>query len=329
MAADTTDVLVLGAGMAGLTAALALAEGGRSVRVVDKGRSVGGRMATRRIGSAVLDHGAQFFTVRSGEFAAAVDLWAADGVVDVWATGFGPEDGHPRYRAAGGMSQLAKHLARACQREGVEVQLNQRVDAVIDTGDGLTCTYAGGSRMPDEATSVIVTAPVPQSREILRSGGIAVPGELNAVSYDPVIALLITGRGNTGRLGPSGARQQPDGPVFTFVADNHVKGISPVTAITAHVAPPVSASLWDRDDAAIVDRLGPELGELLDGFVIEELQVKKWRYAAPRRCLEQRFSSVVRTSGRVLLAGDAFGESKLEGAFLSGRAVAAALLAGP
>ena len=54
---------------------------GHEVVVLDKGRSPGGRLATRRIGEATLDHGAQFFTVRSDAFAARVDRWEADGSV--------------------------------------------------------------------------------------------------------------------------------------------------------------------------------------------------------------------------------------------------------
>ena len=57
------------------------------VRIVDKGRSVGGRLATRRIGEARLDHGAQFFTVRTPAFQAQVDDWVARGVVHVWNHG--------------------------------------------------------------------------------------------------------------------------------------------------------------------------------------------------------------------------------------------------
>ena len=43
-------VVVVGAGIAGLTAARSLVESGAGVIVVDKSRGVGGRMATRRIG---------------------------------------------------------------------------------------------------------------------------------------------------------------------------------------------------------------------------------------------------------------------------------------
>ena len=65
-------VAIVGAGLAGLMAGRTLAEAGHEVVLLDKGRSPGGRLATRRIGAATLDHGAQFFTVRSEAFAARV-----------------------------------------------------------------------------------------------------------------------------------------------------------------------------------------------------------------------------------------------------------------
>jgi predicted NAD/FAD-dependent oxidoreductase len=54
------DVAIIGAGIAGLCAALTLTQAGLKVVIVDKARGVGGRMATRRLGGAVIDHGAQF-----------------------------------------------------------------------------------------------------------------------------------------------------------------------------------------------------------------------------------------------------------------------------
>lgn len=77
---NLTDILIIGAGMSGLTAASALQQAGREVIVVDKGRGVGGRMATRRIGAATFDHGAQFVTARTPRVAAAIQEWLKQGV---------------------------------------------------------------------------------------------------------------------------------------------------------------------------------------------------------------------------------------------------------
>ena len=57
-------ILVVGAGISGCVCAHRLAEAGHDVTLVEKGRGVGGRMSTRRMSGARIDHGAQFFTVR-------------------------------------------------------------------------------------------------------------------------------------------------------------------------------------------------------------------------------------------------------------------------
>ena len=132
-----TDVLVVGAGLAGLMAARSLKEQGKRVLLLDKGRSVGGRMATQRIGDGAADQGAQFFTVREPEFGMLVTRWLAEGSVFEWSRGWSDgslaitRDGHPRYAARDGMSALAKQLA-----QGLDVRVNVKLMSVkaVDGG---------------------------------------------------------------------------------------------------------------------------------------------------------------------------------------------------
>jgi len=66
----THDVVVIGAGMAGLTAARALAEAGLKVLVVEAQDRIGGRILTRHIGEEAIELGAEFIHGRPSE------LWA-------------------------------------------------------------------------------------------------------------------------------------------------------------------------------------------------------------------------------------------------------------
>jgi predicted NAD/FAD-dependent oxidoreductase len=64
-----TDILIVGAGLAGLLAATDLQASGFHPLVVDKGRGVGGRLASRRIGPATLDSSASAQMVSMASFA--------------------------------------------------------------------------------------------------------------------------------------------------------------------------------------------------------------------------------------------------------------------
>ena len=73
------NTVVIGAGISGLLVARELASRGAQVQVLEKSRGVGGRMSTKRVGSAVFDQGAQFFSARDEHFDARVRCWARKG----------------------------------------------------------------------------------------------------------------------------------------------------------------------------------------------------------------------------------------------------------
>ncbi|MFA6245022.1 MAG: FAD-dependent oxidoreductase, partial [Candidatus Hydrogenedentales bacterium] len=81
------DCIVIGAGISGLLAARTLRDSGKTVVILDKARGVGGRMATRRIGECVFDHGAQFFTATDPKFVEHVNRWTDDGIAAQWSRG--------------------------------------------------------------------------------------------------------------------------------------------------------------------------------------------------------------------------------------------------
>jgi renalase len=86
---------VVGAGIAGLSAARVLKTAGHDVAIFEKSRGPGGRVATRELrgiemprglsGAALaFDYGAQYFTVRDDRFSEVVAEWQRDRVVAKW-----------------------------------------------------------------------------------------------------------------------------------------------------------------------------------------------------------------------------------------------------
>ena len=74
MMRETTDILVVGAGLSGLAAAVRLHEAGREVLVVDAADAVGGRVRTDRVDGFLLDRGFQVFLDAYPESGRLLDL---------------------------------------------------------------------------------------------------------------------------------------------------------------------------------------------------------------------------------------------------------------
>ena len=271
------DVIVVGSGMAGLTAAERLSVDHRVI-VLDKGRRPGGRMATRELpGGARADHGAQFFTVRSDAFSGQVDRWSD--LVTVW---FGGD--RPRFVVPGGMAELGRFRAAS-----LDVRQSEHVEAARwENGRWEVVTRSGTL----SADALVLTAPVPQSATLVEG----LPPEVTDITYEGTFAHLLVLDGPLEREWPV------EDPV-TFIGDNRAKGVSDQPCLTVH----------SRSDVL----------EVPEAIGVLASQTHFWRYATPLNPWPER--CWFDPQRRLVLAGDAFGGPKVEGAFLSGLAAAEAL----
>ena len=307
-------VVVVGAGIAGLMAAQTLVKNGHDVIVVDKGRSPGGRLATRRIDDATLDHGAQFFTVRDPLFKSHVEKWIASGVVTEWCRGFDSatqnNDGFPRYRGVRGMTDIAKHLAN-----GLDVRCNTLAFSIAPgTTSKWQLNIDDGSAL--NADALIVTCPLPQTYALLVTADIELPDSMMRTEYDRTICLLAVLNQSSAVVSPGGL-QNPD-ETFSFVADNAIKGISSAVALTLHANPQFSLEHWDAPPQDVHDLLLKQAKPWIGDATVVTSQVKKWRLATPLTIWPDRYWA----NEMIVLAGDAFGGPKIEGAALSGLSAA-------
>lgn len=329
--ASQSSVIVIGAGLTGLVAARTLAEHDQPSTVFDKARSVGGRMATRRlagIGGAValVDHGAQFFTARSHEFRAEVESWLSLGIAREWCRGFGEtQDGYPRYCAPGGMNAITKYLA-----SGALVALNTAVRSIGVIDEGLVVAADDDAR--HLCTAAVLTPPVPQSLVLCDQGGLALPDndrtQLEQVRYARCLALLVT-VDRPGLIRSPGGLQltASQDPTFSFVADNHAKRLSTVPALTLHANELMSERHYDDPDETLLPFLLSEAQRYLDGAGVVAAEIRRWRYARPTVTYPQPCLSIQPNDRtKIVFAGDAFGEAKVEGAFLSGLAAAHSMI---
>jgi len=307
------DTLIVGAGLCGLVAGGALQRAGQRVLLLDKGRGVGGRMATRRLADgAVADHGAQFFTTRDPRFAALAEDWRAQGLIREWTRGFSePFDGHPRWCGVVSMNAIAKQLAR-----GLDCRTQSEVRSVEPQSGAWRVTLAAGQVL--RARAVLLSAPLPQSRALL------VPpwsDRVPAIEYERCIAVMAR-LARPSRVPEPGALQLESGEL-SFVADNQRKGISAVPCLTLHGSAEFSLRHWDLERRAAGHALLRAASAWIEGAILD-FEVHGWRYAKPESVHPER-CVVLSSEPRLVLGGDAFAGPRVEGAVLSGLAAAEAL----
>lgn len=314
--------IIIGAGMTGLTAAHELTSHGWEVTILDKGRGVGGRMATRRIAGTRADHGAQYFSVRTPEFRQLTQKLAAEGVVKAWDLSAADIE-HPRYFGEKGMSTIPKYLA-----QNLNVALQERATLIESTGSGCRVTTEAGHTF--RAGAIILTIPAPQALTLLGDSAITLSEferiALENITYQPclaVIALL-----NRPSQVPSPGMQILEKGGVEKVIDNRQKGIAPEQpTVTIHATPAFSTEHLESDLRAAGQKLLDELTEWIPAESVTEYQVHRWRYSLAEVRHPEGYLTVPMPFP-LLLGGDGFGMGNVEGAFQSGLQMARALVEG-
>ncbi|MFC7319483.1 NAD(P)/FAD-dependent oxidoreductase [Halobacillus campisalis] len=308
------DIIIIGAGLTGITAARRLESEGKRVLLVDKSKSVGGRLATRRVAKGKADHGAQFFTVRSDELQKEAADWLNKGWIKHW---FGED--YPRYTSVNGMNGLAKKLA-----QGLNVRLESRVSHIAS--DGAKYTVVTEDKEEWECERVLITIPVPQTVELLERSSFSLD-DLQSIDFQPTYVGIFQFRNFT-MLPSSGHvdKQLPEG--VERIVDHYKKGISDDVIVSVYMTAAWSSEHYGEEE--VLDKIKEQAGGF---FQMEDLvseQLKKWRYAQAAQTFPHSYHHV---SERLLTAGDAFlrqddasGRTRFESAYLSGLDAAGAFL---
>ncbi|WP_433716971.1 NAD(P)/FAD-dependent oxidoreductase [Actinoplanes sp. CA-051413] len=294
------NVVVVGAGIAGLACARELVAGGAAVRVHERGRVVGGRLASKRLNGRYADLGAAYFVADDPDFAALAESWRARGLARPWTDTLAVFPGEPttgpmRWAAPGGLRSLAADLA-----DGLDVTLSSEL-----------------SELPDDADAVVLAMPGPQALRL--DPPAAVAEAARAQVWEPVLAAVCT---YEKRSWPElhGAFVN-DHPVLATIFDDGDRRGDAAPVLVAH-STPAFARLRLADPGAAAGELAAAVNDVLGLTDQPEVHVHRWTYAQPGAG-KPSFA----TDGRVWLAGDAFGKPRVQTAWLSGRAVARAILA--
>ncbi len=342
------DVVVIGAGLSGLTAAQELHGMGYRVRVVDKSRGLGGRVATRRLATTSLDHGCRYLHPFADPALSPIPALLASGILQPWQ----PEtfaleaNGSIRatamatlYAAPQGMSAVAKALAA-----GLTIHRHWRATALTPMPQGWH--IEGEGLGPDsqseisalEARAVVVAIPAPQAAALVATT--AQPHDaisdlvqqLQTVAFDPVITVMA---GYSPQTSPWLSQQTAPGgwlvtgdahPTLGWIALDSSKRPAAnasepkESVVVLHSSAEFAAQAIDRPDLEPVgqDLLAIAAKTLAPWLSSPEwMQVHRWRYGFVRQPLGV---SVLRSPAwpTFVGCGDWCPGGQVEGAIASG-----------
>ena len=299
-------VTIVGAGLAGAACAAALQTAGVAVRVLERGRTPGGRLASPEIHGRRVDLGAAYFTVGDTAFREVVDGWAEIGLVRPWTKTFeviSPEEhrtstGPTRWAAEGGLRTLVRQVL-------ADVDVVTGIEVTPDHLAGLPSAVRVVLAMPDPQATRLAVVPDP----VASHPTLAVVCGFAERSWSLVDAAIVNGH-----------------PDIEFVADDGTRRGDGAPVLVVHTTAARARRHLDDPDS-VAEPIVAALGDLMGTPTPVWTHVHRWTFAKPAGQHPAAFGHGVTAAGRAVgLAGDQWcpdGRPRVESAWLSGHLLAA------
>ncbi|MCC6075940.1 NAD(P)/FAD-dependent oxidoreductase [Pseudomonas sp. GCM10022188] len=322
-----TPIAIIGSGMAGLSAANALAAAGLAVHLFDKSRGSGGRMSSRRTEAGDLDLGAQYFTARDRRFVETVQQWQANGWLAEWkpalyqsqAGELTPSpDTQLRFIGVPRMSALTRNLLGE-----LPITFACRITEVF-RGEQHWHLQDSDGQSYGPFSKVIVATPAPQATALLSAAPKLAATVANAV-MDPVWAV-----------GLAFNKPLDTAVEGCFVQDSPLDWVSrnrskPGRATepdvwVLHASNPWSRQHLDLPRESVIEQLRCAFAELI-GCAVPEADFSlahRWLYGRPAHA--HQWGALADADLGLYACGDWCLSGRVEGAWLSGQEVARRLL---
>ena len=284
------DVIVVGAGVTGLTIARLLTEAGQQVLVLDKSHRPGGRLATKNVGGIALDSGATSVASSDRSIQRLLGGWLG---ADWTPRAERPEVSDWEFVLSA--RDISEHWAY-----GLKIQ-RTHVTHLVTSSSGAVGAVRHGFGDPIWGRSVVLTAPVPQAQAMIAYSDLVLDYDLDAVSYSKRQVLLAT---------LAGEGLDPDSHWSTDIIESVRLRPSPdgLLGIEAYGRQSWSEATWNDDATISQGRLLLELGLLVGRAQVVDTTVMRWRYAMTSNPYPENYWRHPEVPA-IWMAGDGFGAS--------------------
>lgn len=290
------DVVVIGAGLTGLLCANTLQKKGYSVLILEKSRGLGGRLATRRIGKTIVDHGLSYF-LEQGKYSQQLltELQNHQILEGKEPQSYPLEDTlqkitvQPQYFAPKGMTEIAKYLA-----QDLTIWRSCRVINLSPSQQNYWHINYESSQdnNPFVQAKILVSAiPAPQLRLLLQASHLNHLSEtflssIQSVTYYPCLAVMAGySQFSLTDIPWEQVNFLSDSDLAWIGVESRKRETPSETVIIVHSTPYYAESYLDYSDLqpigkALIDKIATLLSSSLKSP--DWYQVHRWRYAFPQ-----------------------------------------------
>ncbi|HDZ55929.1 MAG TPA: FAD-dependent oxidoreductase [Pseudomonas xinjiangensis] len=316
-------IAVIGAGLAGISAATALNEANHMVTIFDKSRGSGGRMSSKRTEVGDLDLGAQYFTARDSHFRQLLQQWLDKGWVAEWTPRLfrfdqqglhESADQQQRFVGTPRMSALSRHLIGDLrfQSQTRIAQVHRDDDNQWQLSDDVGAVHGPFDR-------IVVAVPAPQAVALLKQAPLLAQAAAQAtMDAGWTLALAFEQSLPT----PVEACFVRSGPLDWISRNSTKPGRGGRDTWVVQSTPGWAADHLDADHETIATHLQQALSEVL-GLTLPSpasLHVHRWLYARPTdQC---NWGALAAPELGIYVCGDWCLGGRLENAWLSGQQAA-------
>lgn len=311
------DILVIGAGLAGLTLARELSGRGPKVVVIEKSGSPGGRLSTRHTDFGSFDHGAQYLTSRTAGFTSLLNELSQNGELASWNPN-GKNSARPWWVGKPGMSAIGKALARdldidfGCRVTGI-VEQERKFQVHTENGSGAGPQYL--------ASRVVAAIPARQALDLLTPIDPAFV-QLKKIGMAPCWSAMLAFGSPLHTLPDIMLGQEGD--VLALMTRNGSKPGRNGETFVLHAAPQWSREHIESDreavKSAMMNAMREQTGLGRDLTDPLHFDVHRWLYALVEKPLDKPFLANARNT--LFACGDWCIGGRAEAAHQSGQALA-------
>ena len=271
------NIIIIGSGIAGLSAANYLSSKKFNVTVLDKGKYPGGRISTRRGEDFIFNHGAQFFTAKSNEFKKICNRAVNDNVLVNWV-----DSKTNRFIGNPDMREFSLWLSQNLTifQENVVERLDYNEQFIVNTNKKkFTCD------------GLIITAPSSQTASLIKNLDETFHELIEKVEYFPCWCVMLSLRDMSLKNFYIDEKS-----IFNWIVseNNKIKNQLNHNCLTIHTNERFSVENLDETKEVTLDKIVQEFTEIYQVKTQDIIykNIHRWRYAKVKKPFPQEENKI-------------------------------------